>query len=140
MASIALIILNSLNAFHFEPLISSSANIGIGLLGFFGIVITLVAQLQMGRSWRIGVDQNEETQLMVNGLYSKSRNPIYFGILLYWLAICLCFTHPAMWACATICWISIELIVRKIEEPYLKRVHGDTFNRYCLRSNRYFIL
>lgn len=140
IVSIALIILNHLGEFPIERFLPPFANIGIGLLGFTGIAITVIAQIQMGRSWRIGVDQNEKTELMTNGFYSKSRNPIYFGILLYWLALALCFIHPAMWACAIACWVSIELIVRKIEEPYLRRVHGQAFDEYCRVSNRYLIL
>ena len=140
IVSAILIVLNYLEVFPVDNALPSLANLGVGLLGFSGIVITLVAQMQMGRSWRIGVDQNEKTELMVKGLYSKSRNPIYFGILLYWLALAMCFTHPAMWVCAAVCWISIELIVRKIEEPYLRKVHGDAFDKYCRRTNRYLIL
>ena len=137
--SMILIILNHLGAFPVDDSFPVSATFAIGLLGFSGIVITLVAQMQMGRSWRIGVDQSEKTDLVVDGLYSKSRNPIYFGLLLYWLAIALIFPHPAMWACAAVCWISIELIVRKIEEPYLRRVHGRVFDKYYRGSNRYLI-
>lgn len=139
IVSAILIILNYLGGFPVDSFFSPIANFGIGLLGFSGIIITLVAQMQMGRSWRIGVDQNETTELMVSGLYSKSRNPIYFGILLYWLALALCFPHPAMWACAAVCWLSIELIVRKIEEPYLRRVHGKAFEQYCREAKRYLI-
>ena len=138
--SAVLIVLNHVGVFlvgnnNYPPLVIMA----IGVLGFTGIAITVIAQMQMGRSWRIGVDQDEATELMVNGLYAKSRNPIYFGILLYWLALVLVFTHPAMWACAAVCWVSIELIVRKIEEPYLMRVHGAAFDDYCRNSNRYLV-
>lgn len=112
----------------------------IGLLGTSGIAITVISQIQLGKSWRIGVDQSERTELMTHGFYSKSRNPIYFGILLYWIALSLSFPHPLLWGCAIVCWICIELIVRKIEEPYLMLVHGDNFVEYCRRSNRYLII
>lgn len=114
-------------------------NIISALLGFSGIAITVVAQIQMGHSWRIGVDQDESTDLVINGLYSKSRNPIYFGILLYWIAITVSFPHPIIVTCALVCWVSIELIVRKIEEPYLIKTHGQAFKEYCLTSNRYWL-
>ena len=140
IASVILIAVNYLGAFPVDYTYSAVVNVGVGLLGFSGIIITLVAQMQMGRSWRIGVDQDERTELMVGGLYSKSRNPIYFGILLYWLALSMCFPHAAMWACAVVCWVSIELIVRKIEEPYLRRVHGEAFENYCRGTNRYSLL
>lgn len=140
ISSAILITLNHLGMFPIEHFFPPLADIGIGLLGFTGIATTVIAQMQIGRSWRIGVDQNEKTELIMNGLYSKSRNPIYFGILLYWLALSLCFSHPIMWVCAITCWSCIELIVRKVEEPYLRRTHGQAFDEYCRNSNRYLIL
>ena len=107
------------------------------VLGITGVVMTLVSQHQMGDSWRIGVDQTEATTLMTNGLYARSRNPIYFGILLFWIGLCIVFPHPLLWLFAVVCWCCIELIVRKIEEPYLKRLHGDKFDTYLVTTNRY---
>ena len=112
--------------------------------GFFialsGIMVTVVSQLQMGDSWRIGVDQQESTTLITNGLYGRSRNPIYFGILLFWIGLSITFPHPLLWISASVCWICIELIVRKIEEPYLRKEHGAEFQNYVARTNRYLPL
>lgn len=139
VASIALIILNLLGHFPvsepFLPLVLPAV-----LVGFLGIVITVIAQIQMGRSWRIGVDQSESTELITTGLYAKSRNPIYFGIFLYWIGISMIFPHPAMWVSALVCWISIEVIVRRIEEPYLSRVHKEKFQAYRQKTHRYLVL
>jgi protein-S-isoprenylcysteine O-methyltransferase Ste14 len=107
------------------------------VIGTCGILGTLLSQIQMGDSWRIGVDQKETTTLITHGIYARSRNPIYFGIFIFWLGLCLTFPHLLLWACALICWICIELIVRKIEEPYLIKVHGDTFKNYASETNRY---
>lgn len=109
-------------------------------LGVTGVVITVVSQHQMGDSWRIGVDQTETTTLKTGGLYARSRNPIYFGILLFWIGLCGLFPHPLLWLCAAICWCCIEVIVRKIEEPYLRRLHGDQFDTYLENTNRYRLL
>lgn len=109
-------------------------------LGVTGLIITLVSQHQMGDSWRIGVDQTETTKLKTDGLYSRSRNPIYLGILLFWVGLCGTFPHPLLWLCAAICWCCIEVIVRKIEEPYLYREHGEKFKVYFSNTNRYFLL
>jgi len=106
-------------------------------LGLVGILVILVAQVQMGRSWRIGVDPSERTELVCTGLYARSRNPIYFGILLYWIGMAVSLPHPALWLCALICWGSIEVIVRKIEEPYLQSLHGEKFAEYVADTRRY---
>ncbi|MDT0595438.1 methyltransferase family protein [Glaciecola petra] len=107
------------------------------LIGMSGVVVTLISQFQMGDSWRIGVDQLETTPLIRHGIYARSRNPIYFGILLFWIGICITFPCILLWACALICWICIEVIVRKIEEPYLMKVHGNNYREYFASTNRY---
>lgn len=107
------------------------------VLGLFGVLVTVVSQHQMGDAWRIGVDQQEVTVLKTQGIYANTRNPIYFGILLFWIGLCLTFANLWLWLCAAICWMCIELIVRKIEEPYLEKVHGESFQGYVSKTNRY---
>ena len=107
-------------------------------VAMIGVLFTVVSQYQMGDSWRIGVDSDETTALKTEGLYAKSRNPIYFGILLFWIGLCLTLAHPLLWLCAIVCWCCVELIVRKIEEPYLAKVHGSKFLEYKGRTSRYF--
>jgi protein-S-isoprenylcysteine O-methyltransferase Ste14 len=109
------------------------------LVGLAGIAIVVIAQLQMGSAWRIGVDPTEETKLVTHGLYKKSRNPIYFGLGLYWAGLAILLPHPVVWLLGILCWISIEFIVRGVEEPYLRRLHGRAFESYVLCSNRYLI-
>jgi len=107
------------------------------LIGLIGIAITVVSQNQMGDSWRIGVNKKETTDLKIHGLYARSRNPIYFGILLLWVGLCGTFIQPILILSAITCWVSIELIVRTTEEPYLQKVHGELFIKYVSRTNRY---
>lgn len=135
----ALILLSMGSMGHISPIIKPPyfLELFFFLFGLAGIVITIISQHQMGDSWRIGVDQKEETTLKTNGLYAKSRNPIYFGILLFWIGVSGTFPHPLIWALAAICWCCIEIIVRKIEEPYLKKIHRDMFETYLLNTNRY---
>lgn len=118
------------------PLTNSIELIGFAV-GMLGISITLLSQAKMGKSWRIGVDSDESTTLVTSGIYAKSRNPIYFGILLFWIGLCLTFAHVLLWLCAIICWLCIEPIVRKVEEPYLTREHGEHFQKYLDRTHRY---
>lgn len=110
------------------------------VIGFIGIGIVVTAQWQMRDAWRIGVDPSEKTALITEGLFAKSRNPIYFGIFVYWIGIAGILPHPIIWCLAATCWASIETIVRRVEEPYLSALHGSAYDRYFARSNRYLIL
>ena len=42
-----------------------------------GIVLTVLAQLEMGSSWRIGVREGEGTALVTSGFFAVVRNPIF---------------------------------------------------------------
>lgn len=139
VCSIGLLLAPVFFSFHVATVAPTLEWMAVGL-GGLGIVVTLTAQLQMGQSWRIGVDPGETTSLVTHGLYAKSRNPIYFGIALYWVGMSISFPHWGMWLCALLSWISIEVIVRKIEEPYLRRLHGEKFDAYVERTNRYLIV
>ena len=102
-----------------------------------GAAATIVAQLHLGASWRIGVDPTERTELVTDGLFSVVRNPIFTAMILTviglaaasptWLAI--------IGAVATVA--SIEFQVRRVEEPYLHRVHGSAYDRYAARIGRF---
>jgi protein-S-isoprenylcysteine O-methyltransferase Ste14 len=52
------------------------------LLLLLSLVWTVVAQAQMGESWRIGIDQTHRTNLVQHGVFSRSRNPIFLGMML----------------------------------------------------------
>src|SRR5438045_3775532 len=52
-------------------------------LAVSGIVATTWAQLAMGASWRIGVDETERTALVTGGPYRQVRNPIYTAMIVF---------------------------------------------------------
>ena len=53
------------------------------------IVWTVVAQAQMGRSWRIGIDTSHTTALVSSGLFALSRNPIFLAMRVCLLSLVL---------------------------------------------------
>ena len=59
------------------------------MIAVVGIAATVYAQLDMGDSWRIGVDPSETTTLVRTGLFGWVRNPIFTAMLLFGLGIAL---------------------------------------------------
>ena len=55
-----------------------SIGIAMCLLSFFW---TVIAQIEMGNSWRIGIDNNKKSDLVGSGLFKVSRNPIFLGMI-----------------------------------------------------------
>jgi protein-S-isoprenylcysteine O-methyltransferase Ste14 len=110
--------------------------IGIALAGAAGIAVFL-AQLGMGASWRIGVDEEERTDLITAGWFSLVRNPIYSAMILGWFGFAL--MVPTWLGLAAVIVIAggLELQVRLVEEPYLLRSHGDEYRAYASRVGRF---
>ncbi|MDT5260611.1 MAG: hypothetical protein QOD10_5691 [Mycobacterium sp.] len=102
-----------------------------------GIAATVYAQLEMGDSWRIGVDQRETTTLVHTGVFGRIRNPIYTAMFTFGIGITL--VTPNLVACASLILLvaSIQLQVRRVEEPYLLRTHGDAYRGYAARVGRF---
>jgi protein-S-isoprenylcysteine O-methyltransferase Ste14 len=109
---------------------------GIALM-VLGLVMTLVAQLEMGASWRVGVDASEATELVTTGVFRWVRNPIFAAMLA--LSLGLVLAVPNLIACAAFIasLAGIELHVRAVEEPYLTRVHGERYLAYARRVGRF---
>ncbi len=102
-----------------------------------GIAATVYAQLEMGDSWRVGVDEQESTTLVHTGVFGLVRNPIYTSMLTFGLGIAL--VTPNLVACAGFLLLvaAIELQVRRVEEPYLLRTHGDAYRAYAASVGRF---
>jgi len=102
-----------------------------------GFALTLRAQLQMGASWRVGVDARETTALVTDGLFRYVRNPIFSAMLLT-LAGLVLLVPNAVSALALACaWVGLEIHVRRVEEPHLLRVHGEAYRAWARRTGRF---
>ena len=134
---LAIVILDSLGVLkpHLE-LATVGKIMGLILCGI-GATLTMVSQYQMGESWRIGVDETEETELVTRGMFSYSRNPIYCGMLVVGLGFLVLVPHTFMAMCFILAFVGIDQQVRKIEEPHLERVFGEEYEEYTRRTNRY---
>lgn len=106
-------------------------------LSVAGIVGCVYSQLAMGASWRIGVDQQARTELITSGIYAKVRNPIFSTMVLAGAGFTL--LVPNLWAFGSFALLiaGIELQVRYVEEPYLRRVHGEDYDRYLATAGRF---
>lgn len=107
------------------------------VLAAAGVVGTLFAQLGMGDSWRVGVDPDERTALVTGGPFALVRNPIFTAMLVTAFGLALMVPNALAVIGAVGLLVGLELHVRLVEEPYLSRVHGDTYRRYADRVGRF---
>jgi protein-S-isoprenylcysteine O-methyltransferase Ste14 len=106
-------------------------------LAVIGIGATVYAQVDMGDSWRIGVDHTETTTLVSKGVFGHVRNPIFTAMLIFGLGIALVTPNLVALAGFLLLAATIELQVRIVEEPYLLTVHGEAYRGYLASVGRF---
>ena len=110
---------------------------GVGLaLAACGLGATIYAQLDMGESWRVGIDTTETTTL-VRWTFSLVRNPIFAAMVVFTLGETLLAPNPVAIAVFVIFLGAVEVSVRSAEEPHLLRVHGDDYRDYMAEVGRF---
>lgn len=121
-----------------DPLTASNLIPVVGLVvAIVGIAATYMAQLGMGREWRIGIDRDEITGLVTGGVFSLVRNPI-FTAMMFTAAGFAAMVPNVVAVIAVICLVAaIELQVRFVEEPHLRRIHGKAHREYAARVGRF---
>jgi protein-S-isoprenylcysteine O-methyltransferase Ste14 len=110
--------------------------IGIVLAGAGGLAV-FGAQLGMGESWRIGVSDEQRTDLVTGGWFSICRNPIYTAMIFGWIGFALMVPTWIAFGGAAVIALGLEIQVRFVEEPYLLRAHGGEYRQNASREGRF---
>ena len=115
-----------------------AAVLGAGVVvALGGVAGTVAAQLSMGASWRVGVDESERTELVTAGVFALARNPIFTAMIVTVAGLTAMTPNPVSLGGLVLTVVAIELQVRAVEEPYLRRVHGDAYARYAAAVGRF---
>ncbi|WP_323127109.1 methyltransferase family protein [Rubrobacter marinus] len=118
--------------------IDGPAGHALGFALFFaGLAGTLLAQIAMGASWRVGVDQAERTELVTAGPFALVRNPIFSAMVPAFLGLALLVPNLVALLAVAGLVAAVEIQVRLVEEPYLLRVHGVRYAEYASRVGRF---
>lgn len=107
---------------------------GIGLL-IVSLIWTIIAQNHMKDSWRIGIDQENKTQLITSGLFSVSRNPIFLGMIVSLLGLFLSTPNTFTFIFLLVGYILIQIQIR-LEEEFLIGQHGEEYISYQQKTKR----
>ena len=96
----------------------------------------LLAQKQMGDSWRIGIDHEVKTPLVREGVFKLSRNPIFLGMRINLLGLFLILPNAVTLAVLVLGDALMQIQVR-LEEEYLGRMHGQEYEHYRRQTRRW---
>ncbi|MDX5393983.1 MAG: DUF1295 domain-containing protein [Caulobacteraceae bacterium] len=90
---------------------------------------TVIAQAQMGRSWRIGIDTENQAPLVQKGLFAISRNPIFLGMRVNLLGLFLVWPN-ALTALAMVVGEVLMQVQVRLEEQHLEATVGSPYALY----------
>ncbi|MBK8516767.1 MAG: isoprenylcysteine carboxylmethyltransferase family protein [Saprospiraceae bacterium] len=112
--------------------------IGWALL-FLSLVFVWFAQSDMRESWRIGIDEYIKTELVTNGFFAISRNPIFLGIMIANVGLFLVLPNAFTLLIIALSTISINTQIR-LEEEFLLKEFGEQYKQYQSKVNRWLTL
>lgn len=108
---------------------------GIVLMGI-ALAWTAIAQAQMGKSWRVGIDKENKTELVERGLFRISRNPIFLGLRIALVGFFLTLPNAVTLVVLVLSDVLMQIQVR-LEEEFLTNTHGDRYREFCSRVRRW---
>jgi protein-S-isoprenylcysteine O-methyltransferase Ste14 len=100
------------------------------------LLFLLVAQAQMGNSWRIGIDETKRTELVSRGLFSFSRNPIFLSMRINLIGLFLVLPNAVTLTLFAVGDVLMQVQVR-LEEAHLHSLHGSKYMEYRCAVRRW---
>lgn len=102
-----------------------------------GTVIFITSVLTMRDSWRAGVPEKDETELVTSGIYQWSRNPAFLGFDLLYIGILMMFFNWVLCLTSVLAIVMYHLQIVNVEEDYLLLTFGDDYLKYKQKVRRY---
>lgn len=102
-----------------------------------GVAGTLLTQVDMGTSWRIGVDEEETTALVTDGAFARVRNPVFTAMAVTGAGLALMVPNVVAVGGFALLLVALQLQVRVVEEPYLRARHGSSYAAYASETGRF---
>jgi protein-S-isoprenylcysteine O-methyltransferase Ste14 len=116
--------------------------LGLSALGFVPLAIGLAIYVACARRFAVEglgtpAPYDPPRRLVTGGLFRWTRNPFYVGIVTILLGEAAVFASLAMVWYALVVAVAFHLRVLLYEEPVLRRLFGDEFERYAREVPRW---
>lgn len=105
-------------------------------LAIAGAMLAWAGQVAMGASWRVGVTEDALGELVTEGLYRLSRNPVFAGQVLLLAGVALAVPSVPTALAVLLFWRSARGQIMT-EERLLEESFGDAYRTYCARVPRW---
>jgi len=122
------------------PVLSNDYLIFLGMfLLLLNLIISFLALIQMRDSWRVGIKEDDKTDLIISGIFKITRNPYFLSYIFLFLAYILLVANVLVIISSLLAFISIHKMIMK-EEKYLEALHGDKYLDYKKNVPRYLLV
>ncbi len=101
-----------------------------------GLLLFLYSLISFGKSFRVGIDEDNPGSLITTGAFAISRNPIYTAFGLVLLGEFLIYPN---WILLVYVIAGYWLFNRQVllEEQSLIKIYGEEYKQYCKKVRRY---
>jgi protein-S-isoprenylcysteine O-methyltransferase Ste14 len=120
--------------FPLAPGLRLSAGLGAALCG---IALVLNARLWFLRTGQHPAPWRPSPELLVQGIYRYTRNPMYLGITLFQCGLGVAIDNGWIVGLAPLALLIVHFIAVRPEEAYLSEKFGESYRDYTARVRRY---
>ena len=119
-----------------SPLPAAVTRTGGLVLMLASLLLARAAMKDLGDSWRVGVIDDANTELIERGIYRFSRNPFFLAYLVSFAAYGIALQSAALLGLLLACFAATHAMILK-EEAFLEDSHGNLYTAYKQRVPRY---
>ena len=109
------------------------AGLALCILSVAGFALTLA---NFGNSFRVGIDENSPDELVTDGIFAISRNPIYVCFLMFFIGLFLIHRNVVIAVAVVLFALAIHRQILR-EEGFLALHYGEAYAEYCKKVRRY---
>jgi protein-S-isoprenylcysteine O-methyltransferase Ste14 len=102
-----------------------------------GIIINLLADKALHEAKTTVKPFQESTTLVIGGVYSFSRHPMYFGFVLVVIGVAILLGALTPWVIVGVFILLIELVFIQVEEHTLSEKFGASWEDYKRKVHRW---
>ncbi len=106
---------------------------------FLNLIVSGASLMNLKDSWRVGVLEDQKTELITSGIYRFTRNPYFVSYLLMFAAYTVLLQNLILFGLSIVGFLFVHKMIMK-EEKYLYSVHGDAYLEYKMKVPRYIII
>ena len=119
-------------------LIRHNASIIVGIvIILLGLVIYILSWVSLRNTWRIGHDEKNQSNLVVNGIYGISRHPMYLFYAMYFIGTFFINRASVFLVFAIAQSMTLHFLIIE-EEKSLADTYGESFINYKKNTKRYW--